>query len=407
MKNPFNKLRNRRRDGVTIVEVLTSIVVAVIGVAGVLVMIPFGVRQASIGLTLDEATSVAENASAEFGIKGFGRVIDYAGNDSLPWIPVNPATGAYADLVNLNTTDSVFLIDPLWLNVHGGAAATTQARLDAMFMPVGVANAGDFQNGHPGYGVAASAPVQPIFTHLMDSANPFLAGTPNPMTQPLATRMFVSSNDLQFGADSSQDGVLLDELSPPQPYFDRVGATNLRRQFRGNISWNAFAVAKRSAGMAGAGDRLEGFDFFVMVHKDRSFEDPSEYDMGLPGLDPDLDPRMAYARLSLSNPNNIFGTGTVFLDFGSGGGSLDIQNDEWIMLVNYDTGGQAQVGFFRVIGSDPETSALTIAGANFEIQGMVPVAGMNSRSPTYAIHLPGVVNVYQRQVNLEVDSNFN
>ncbi len=42
------------RNGVTIVEVLTSIVVAVIGVAGVLVLIPFAVRQASVGLDLEE-----------------------------------------------------------------------------------------------------------------------------------------------------------------------------------------------------------------------------------------------------------------------------------------------------------------------------------------------------------------
>ena len=91
--NPMNSKNDRpNRRGVTIVEVLTLIVVAVIGVAGVLVLIPFAIRQASVGLDLDESTVMAENAMARFEIEGFNRVLNYNGEEVLPWIvvPQNP-----------------------------------------------------------------------------------------------------------------------------------------------------------------------------------------------------------------------------------------------------------------------------------------------------------------------------
>ena len=53
------------------IEVLTSIVVALIGVFGVLAMIPFSVKQTQSGLDQDAATSMARNAFANFEASGF------------------------------------------------------------------------------------------------------------------------------------------------------------------------------------------------------------------------------------------------------------------------------------------------------------------------------------------------
>ena len=58
--------RSRRhslsRHGLSVIEVLTSIVVALIGVFGVLAMIPFSVRQTQSGLDQDAATTMARSA---------------------------------------------------------------------------------------------------------------------------------------------------------------------------------------------------------------------------------------------------------------------------------------------------------------------------------------------------------
>ena len=42
-----------RRAGVSVIEVLTSMIVAAIGVAGVLVLIPFAVSQSQLGIEKD------------------------------------------------------------------------------------------------------------------------------------------------------------------------------------------------------------------------------------------------------------------------------------------------------------------------------------------------------------------
>ena len=162
-----------------------------------------------------------------------------------------------------------------------------------------------------------------------------------------------------------------------------------------------------------SGIQVEGFDLYVLVYKDRSFENPSVYAAAdgqvNPPLDEDRDPRFLYSVLSpdpyapnpmpFPNPRIISSTGTILL-----ADPVDIQNDEWIMLVNHDQNGQAQVGFFRVIGSDPRINAITIEGADFEVQNNL-TNGDLSHTPTYAIYLRNVVNVYKRQLTVESGPN--
>ena len=59
------------RSGISIIEVMTAVVVAMIGVFGVLVLIPFAVKQAQSGLDLDDARNLAENSIASFDVMGF------------------------------------------------------------------------------------------------------------------------------------------------------------------------------------------------------------------------------------------------------------------------------------------------------------------------------------------------
>ena len=70
-QNLVARFDRNRRSGITLIEVITSILVAVIGVFGVMVMIPFGVSQAEHGLRQEEASALARNAVSDFEIRGF------------------------------------------------------------------------------------------------------------------------------------------------------------------------------------------------------------------------------------------------------------------------------------------------------------------------------------------------
>ena len=85
MKHPIKNLMNctaNRRAGISIIEVLTSLVVAAIGVSGVLVLIPFAVKQSQLGIDNDLADVVGVNAIEDLQIRGFTSVSD---TGVIPW----------------------------------------------------------------------------------------------------------------------------------------------------------------------------------------------------------------------------------------------------------------------------------------------------------------------------------
>ena len=66
----------RYREGISIIEVLTALAVATIGVFGVLVLIPFAVKQSQLGLDSDAADTIGRNAIEDLKIYGFTAVSD-------------------------------------------------------------------------------------------------------------------------------------------------------------------------------------------------------------------------------------------------------------------------------------------------------------------------------------------
>lgn len=393
----MNNLHQKSRVGVTLIEVLTSIIVAVIGVAGVLVLIPFGIRQAQVGLDLDESTSIADNALALFEIERLNVVSSEpnavgstnGGSPALPWVYTGGSLVEMVTPTPINNTtqlDSCFWIDPLWLNTTGAAATNLGMAINNMFNIVSGTET-EFRSPADGF------LLQPTFVNVLNTAQPFVGGNPDAINLALARRMFQTSNDLEWAFETAPDGTAIDDLDPPRPFLDTNGAgVSLRRQFRGEISWSAVAVARRANGFVdltvGANGRIEGFDFHVLVYKNRSFVDP-----GLASFPQDQDPRMSVSGLNLGiSPTQIRGTGTIAVQNPTE--TLEIQNDEWVMLVNINSG-VPQVGFFRVIGASNENLRYTLDGSDFVIN-----------NPTYMVHLPNVVNVYKRRLELEFADSF-
>ena len=394
--NNTQRIKNCR-SGISLVEVLTSIVIALIGVAGVLVLIPFGIRQAEIGLDIDDSITMADNALARFEIEGYRRVRRVAGDEVLPWITRDDTLVDVA-----NPTGNFYIIDPLWTgaNTAAGAARPVAAFYNNIFVD---------QGSFP----APVTELLPEFVTLLDGANPVdAAGLPNSLPFGLAARMFLNSDDLQFATDSDPTtGLPLDGVDPPVAYIDVAGATGLRRQSRGELSWSAMAVPSFTIEGAAVGQtdfgirELDTMEFYMLIYKDRSFANPADYANGIL-TDADFDPRLRLATVD-SNETSSRYANNVFLSGGSVpiNAAVAVSNDDWVMMANVNPiTGIYQAGLYRVTGSNPAADVPTISldGPSFIFDD--PADGS---AVTIIIHLTNVVNVYRRTITLERDSIFN
>ena len=380
---------SRSRSGVTLIEVLTSIIVAVIGVAGVLILIPFGIRQAEIGLSLDDSTTMAENVLARFEIEGYGRVSSFRGAPCMPWIDAFAGGAQYLIPRDANLA-SCYWIDPI------SPANFNQANINGLFNPVGAVDVNVFQTGDansgladPSTGLMDRVDYQPRFVQLANLIDPIdFTNTPetaNAIGAAFARRMMVTTDDLQFAfeRDPNNPDIEIDELEPPRPFFDRAGDTLLRRQSRGETTCSLVAVPQGGTSVGGV---VEGFDFYVLVYRDRDFT-----------------AQMPYTEVVAPSGADfvVQSTGTITLN-----AAIDIENDQWIMLITFDTQQRPQVGFFRVIGSDPVRSLVTIDGPLEFTIPQTPNVDTGVAHKTYAIALPNVVSVYKRRLELETTETF-
>ncbi len=451
--NPFHAKFQFTRSGITIVEVLTSIVVAMIGVFGVMILIPFAVRQAQIGLDLDDATAMADNVISTFEINQYHRVNEQG---ELPWIDaaapynvnipgVNPnddprgrlvIPGKPAVILN-NDSDRrthMFNRGPYWIDPLGIQAGLTTSNMfddptsflvndtvDAI-LPFRLATLVDMtisssdNDGVPDF-FDADADDDGIIDIYEDiSDNP---PSPIALSIPLARRLFRSNDDLQFTLDSDQAGVTIANNDPPQQVFDLgAGGTILRRQSRGEMTWSMIAVPTKRT-MSADGGSVWNFNLHILVYKNRVLENP---DNVAPGSQ--FDPRLKYQEVyynPLNDPsgstlNPLYSGGNVKLPAGI---PIEIAKDEWVMLVNRinhenvlnaEPGFLHQVAFYRVIGTDSNTSTLTLDGPEFNFGVQVdPNNNPNllSHTKTYIVYLPNVVNVYERTMRWEGASTWN
>ena len=325
------------RHGISIIEVLTSIVVAMIGVFGVMILIPFAVKQAKTGLDSDAATVVARNASAQFEIAGY--------RNTGTWITTEtPLTAADP------TIPQMFSIDPLAITENGRNYVNTTFPFNRA--PVNL----NAVNQYP-------AAMPPMANYVINPANLLM---PNgfAMTVADARRMFRTADDLVFG-DSISTGLGDDPaLNGPQQIFDSNGALALRRQSVGGISWSAIVVPVKD-NFVSANVSAWKYRMYVLVYKDR-----------VTSL-LDLENRMITAKLDETiNTGMASPLSTVYLEdttvtFDDGA----IGKDDWVMLINQDTskqeGFQHQLAFCRVVGYSNGDGgsirpSLTLDGPDFD-----------------------------------------
>ncbi len=379
-----------RRSGISVVEVLSAIVVAMIGVFGVMILIPFAVQQAQSGLDRNDASVIGRNAFEQFEIEGFrfldsnyatriyGRGLDPANVVPSFYYPVNP--------VPLDPSISqVMVVDPLFLA----------------------------ENTDPTSGFDPYDPTEAFCGFGRFN----LSGTDGKVfNRAMARQMCRSTDDMQFQSplDNNSPGYIKD-IAPPQPIFDILDTGDAaRRQSLGRISWNAVLVPVKSdyygtdlRFLSPMTPRLR-FRMHVLVHKDRDLGPLSE---------------VVYPRGTINQTNTGYSGGTVEVHWPGG---VDVRRDDWVMLKNTNTnpavenGYRDQVGFYRVTGvfypagkpkpidsTIPTTTTLTLDGPDFGFANGTEIYHLVGQRRSDGRRSGQVINVFERTTQWEQKSNWN
>lgn len=214
MLNMNRKLsRIRNRDGISIIEVLTSMAVATIGVFGVMVMIPFAIRQSQLGLDNDAANALGRDAIEELQIQG------YLTADS---------TGNLQRIDGFTGTPAIMHFDPIGFDA--GVADET---------------------------------VGDVLIDRVTGLN--LLG--NVLARGEAVQLCSSADDIQH-ADPDAEGA--DQLGPPEPIFDvDGGGANIKRQSSGRITWSTMLVPENGAGTPRDTTPVHRFRTHTLVYEAR------------------------------------------------------------------------------------------------------------------------------------------
>jgi hypothetical protein len=414
------------RDGISIIEVLTSMAVATIGVFGVMILIPFAVKQSETGLVNDAGNALGRNAVEEMQINGLFRV-DEVDNTHPYFTQYRTLDSVLPRLIyELPTTPGNFL----QCNVDRPGAefpvATPAFRLPGAihFDPIG------FSNGLTNLTIEDPAGNIQLLSATASRTSTISANLPagGRISTIEASHLCRSKDQLFYETD--QEGV--EDIAPPQPIFDFNGVNAVKRQSAGRLSWSMFLVPEKSPSLTTS--TINRFRSHAIVYRDR-FIDPTTPEN-----------RVINRNLIPNPPELIESTYDYFLTDMEGGGFIPTVNqitfdgaitpdltqtifrDDWVMLVNRipepdpmlggdtplsvpqggvryraaDEGFRIQLMFARV--TRVNANSIAVDGGAFDFVpaniNSNPLGGIAS-SETYMVHLKNVVNVFERSVSVE------
>ena len=418
------KFRNQNRDGISIIEVLTSMAVATIGVFGVMVMIPFAVKQSQSGLDNDAANALGRNAIEEIQVQGLLEVTEN-----------NTSGDFFTRLMILAEQDGGGGPPPFYQNCSTGNVAGTvdftNERATGLFHfdPIGVADGldsflltdaanGDIEiysaTASRNVAISATLPAGGVFTVRE------------------ASRMCRSRDELFHDADENNQV----EVSPPQPLFDLSGTAQVKRQFSGRSSWSAFMVPEKDPFLAsGPINRLRSY---VVVYRDRerfmaATVPPPPIQISNRDLSTGPGTIYDYYQTDMAGTGFVAEVSQITFDPADtarpdtdGDGVADnidtseLRRGDWVMLVNRlpeptagsippSNGGfraagdgyREQIMFARV--NRVSGNSVTVEGGSFDFvaAGIPAPSGGLASSQTFMVHIKNAVNVFERSVSVE------
>ncbi len=392
----------KSKNGLTVIEVLTSIVVAMIGVMGVMILVPFAVRQTQTGLDMEAAGVVARNAFSQLEVGGYRNW----GNWMVVLDPATNPTGPAAPYSMVTSAPWPVSIDPLGITEQLDVNGLPQPNYLTTLFPFN--HTGTFPGAYQ---------IQVANLRL-----PSPDSHPIPMARLDARRLLQTNDDLVF----EEPVQTLNQSNAPRQGFDHhlVGGVPqpARRQHAGSLSWSAIAVPN--------GQPVSNWKLYMLVYRDRP-TDLSSFSL--------IPPNVAtsnYMHTALVDQPQALASpiSTITIDhvqFGNG----KLKKDDWVMLVNQiaspilDVDGNVtsyhppqsnmpgdfwQIGFYRVVNFHflNGQTLVTLNGPDYDFRQIVgtdPVTSVDLRAhyPTYIVHLQNVVGVYERTIQPEGQSNWN
>ena len=394
----LNSLR-RPRHGISLFEVLISILVAAIGVFGVILLIPFAWETAERGMDRENAINAAKNQFSDFQAYGYHRTEnwfdDVVEDQKVTGSSVDNANQlqpAAADLENLSDAQNPF-VQP-GSNIVGGWPYV----IDPLQAVQQTANGQPYERFPRATNFSSTGKMPRLNRVNLRDVNGFA------FTEELARRMNWQDDDLVFKAPET-------ELGPPrQAYFTLDTIGGVKRQYDGRFATFSFVVPMD--------DDRQQYRIVTLVGKagDRSAE----------------------RVFVLDAPPNGGGANRGYQGILLGGGDVimteaaetipvlqkrPIRNGDWIMLINYyrtDTTqdptidpmfDDIQMDFYQVLNAastenvaEPNEYGVTLQGPDFDVfRDWDPTAGVNAatQTVTYAVLIPNVLAVYERTIRAE------
>jgi type II secretory pathway pseudopilin PulG len=402
--------RLARRAGISLFEVLVSILVAAIGVFGVILLLPFAWETAERGIDRENAINAVRNHIADLQTWGYHRSESWLDDSNPPEsqtpAPWNDNGGVtYPQPDPTGTTPSLVQNGS---NIVGG--------WPYLLDPVGAA-------GSAAYGQfplpTANTPNLPRINRInLQDVNGL------PFRLDLARRVALQHDDLVFNEPA-------DELGPPrQAWFSVSDITTAKRQYEGRYAMITFLVP--------GDDNRQQYRMFTLVGRagDRNRERVFAVDTS--GLTKSNVPQRGYEGVLLGggdvllseDPNTFPGVPGLPAPVEE----HQIRNGDWIMLINYyRTADPAsdlvlplddpqfddiQINFYQVLnaskvngdpsGNDAEDflHTVTLQGPDFDVfrDWAVKSPGQGTGTSTYAILIPNVLTVYERTLRAEQPS---
>jgi hypothetical protein len=355
----------RQRAGVSLLEVMFSIGVVMVGLVGIAALLPVAGIQANKGALADSAARLGADAIREFHVRSMGNPLAWRWYDQ---------SGNQFRAVTSNDL-----------------AEGNSFCLDSRFVAQGIASSDQSARNRFPYDVYGSGTILRM-ARITLAPNP-LAGPTVVMDALQARQVFASDDSLVF--DLPKDRT----IGPVQNFS--LSSTNqpLRRNATGSLSWMATIVPRLDR----VGNLTDEYTLSIVVFSRRVIDTP------------------------LNNPRSASERTAVVRDFygdGIGGGDLQLgaQNDvdlalrsgDWVMLSGRKqrTGSLTPIQvhkWYRVVnaGEDPRLDSgvwvrdVTLIGPDWDGQYLIPIAALVTTQVTIA---HGAVAVFEKTIRLETSS---
>jgi hypothetical protein len=352
------RFRSHSRRGLTILEVLMAIGVAVVGLFGVWALIPVAGQKAQRAILEDEKSAFGRSAFHDFEVRGMRDPKNWLWQSTGNPAPFAPQATVAKPRPLLGMS---YCIDP-YLIADRGTAATPSA---VPFFPA-----------------APDPPVSPFFMRRVTLRS--AQGSTSAMDRQFARRVFETVDDLETSPQDDESLPAAQQFSMVDPNDPTLGAS--RRLARGDLSWMATVVPANIYPTLQPSP-TDSYLLSIVVFNKRDFGATFNEQEAVFDVNPVV-------------PGQGYGGGDITLD----ATNTELNRNDWVVLAQAFPGPTNAAGnrppltrflWYRVVAVDDDGTA-----TNVTLDGQ----DWNPNFTTKCIAVRDVVAVYEKTIRLETSS---